>query len=486
MLSRIVQMVAEAQRTRAPIQRLADVVASYFVPAVVLCAVLTFVVWSLSGMWVDYEQGSPFIYALVNAVAVLLIACPCALGLATPMSVMVGVGRGAQAGVLIRDAESLEVLERVDTVVVDKTGTLTQGRPALQTVRAAEGWQENDVLQLAASLERGSEHPLATSIVEGAEQREIKLTSSQNFNSVTGKGVTGEVEGRAVALGNQALMNDQNVEVAALADDAEAHRGEGETVMFVAVDRQLAGFLTVADPIKDTTPEAVRALHENNVAIVMLTGDNRTTAEAVARQLGIDRVEADVLPDQKAEVIKRLQGEGKRVAMAGDGINDAPALAQADVGIAMGTGTDIAIESAGITLMRGDMRGIAKARRLSQRTDAQHSPESLFRVRLQQPGRAHCRGRVVSVVRLAAVTDHRGRSHDIQLRLGDRQCPAPATGQALKAHAINSASGDQHNDSAHIALRDLTSRNHRVCRRIACPCSDEAHVSQQYTLPSCS
>ncbi|MCA9250011.1 MAG: heavy metal translocating P-type ATPase, partial [Phycisphaerales bacterium] len=300
-----------------------------------------------------------------------------ALGLATPMSIMVGVGRGAQAGVLIKNAEALELLEKIDTLVVDKTGTLTEGKPKLVTVQSADGLDEDEVLRLAATLERGSEHPLAEAIVRGAKEREIKLADADDFQSVTGKGVQGKVNGRAVALGNRAMMTDLGVSTDDLGDRAESLRGEGQTVMFVAIDGKPMGLLGVADPIKDSTREAVALLHESGVEIVMLTGDSRTTAQAVAKELGIDRVEAEVLPEQKAEVIKALQAEGKRVAMAGDGINDAPALAQADVGIAMGTGTDVAIESAGVTLVKGDLRGIAKSRQLSRKT-MQNIRQNLF------------------------------------------------------------------------------------------------------------
>ena len=362
LLSRIVQMVAEAQRSRAPIQRIADLAASYFVPAVLLVAVITFIVWSVWG------PAPAFAYAIVNAVAVLIIACPCALGLATPMSIMVGVGRGAQAGVLIRNAESLEVMEKIDTLVVDKTGTLTEGRPKLVTIEPTDEGSEDALLRLAASLEAGSEHPLAEAIVRQAKQRELNLADAADFESVTGKGVQGEVDDHRIALGNRAMMDQLDVPADALADRAESLRGHGQTVMFVAIDGRPAGLLGVADPIKDSTAEAVQLLHDSGVEIVMLTGDSRTTADAVAKQLGIDRVEAEVLPDQKADVVRKLQSEGKRVAMAGDGINDAPALAQADVGIAMGTGTDVAIESAGVTLVKGDLRGIAKSRLLSRKT----------------------------------------------------------------------------------------------------------------------
>ncbi|HEV2214191.1 MAG TPA: heavy metal translocating P-type ATPase, partial [Terracidiphilus sp.] len=307
-------------------------------------------------------------YALVNAVAVLIIAYPCALGLATPMSIMVGTGRGATAGVLIKNAESLEVLEKVDTVIVDKTGTLTEGRPRLVSVEPMEGWAEHNLLRLAASLERASEHPLAEAIVSGARERGVELAEARDFESVTGKGVIGKVDGRTVALGNSSLLTQQGTDVSQFEQRAEALRKDGQTVMFVVVDGRPAGLVGVTDPIKASTPLAIRLLHEEGIRIVMLTGDSRTTAEAVARKLGIDEVEAEVLPQQKSEVVKRLQNEGRVVAMAGDGINDAPALAQAQVGIAMGTGTDVAIESAGITLLQGDLRGIARARKLSHGT----------------------------------------------------------------------------------------------------------------------
>ena len=362
LLARIVQMVAEAQRSRAPIQKLADQVAGYFVPAVVLIAVATSVVWGLAG------PEPRMAHALVNAVAVLIIACPCALGLATPMSIMVATGKGATAGVLFRNAEAIEILRKVDTLVIDKTGTLTEGKPKLVTVDPAEGWDEKGLLRLAASLERGSEHPLAAAIVSGAQERGVEPVGTESFESVTGKGVKGRVDGRAVALGNRNLFESMGIDPGELAGKAEALRKEGQTVMFVAVDGKAAGLLGVADPVKGTTPEAIRQLHEEGIRIVMLTGDSRTTAEAVAGKLGIDEVMAEVLPDQKADAVKRLQGEGRIVAMAGDGINDAPALAQAQVGIAMGTGTDVAMESAGVTLVKGDLRGIVRARRLSRAT----------------------------------------------------------------------------------------------------------------------
>ncbi|MEX1312348.1 MAG: heavy metal translocating P-type ATPase, partial [Candidatus Sulfomarinibacteraceae bacterium] len=361
-LSQIVQMVAEAQRSRAPIQRLADVVASYFVPAVILIAVMTFAVWAIWG------PDPAMSFALINAVAVLIIACPCALGLATPMSIMVATGKGAESGVLFKNAEAIEILRKVDTLVVDKTGTLTEGAPRLVTVEAMDGGGSTDFLRDVASLERSSEHPLAAAIVEGAEERGIRLESAAGFQSITGQGVIGEVGGRSIAVGNRALMEGRAALDSAIVERAEEHRADGQTVMFVAVDGAVVGLLGVADPIKDSTPRAIRELHDEGIRIVMLTGDTRTTAEAVAHQLGIDDVQAEILPDQKAEAVKRLQAEGSVVAMAGDGINDAPALAQAQVGIAMGTGTDVAIESAGVTLVRGDLLGVAKARNLSRAT----------------------------------------------------------------------------------------------------------------------
>ena len=361
LLSQIVRLVGEAQRSRAPIQRLADTVAGWFVPAVILVAVVTFAVWAVWG------PEPRLAHALVNAVAVLIIACPCALGLATPMSIMVGTGRGAEIGVLLRNAEALEVMERIDTVVVDKTGTLTEGKPALTTIVAANSIDEATLLRLVASLETVSEHPLADAIVRGAEERDVRTVPVADFRSVTGKGVMGMVDGRRVAIGNAALLADLGAQVTS-AERADALRANGETVMFVSVEGVFAGLIGVADRIKATTVEALTALHDEGLRIVMLTGDSRVTAEAVARSVGIDTVEAEVLPEQKAVVIKRLQAEGRQVAMAGDGINDAPALAQAHVGIAMGTGTDVAMESAGITLVQGDLRGLMRARRLSRAT----------------------------------------------------------------------------------------------------------------------
>ncbi len=362
LLAQIVQMVAEASRSRAPIQNLVDVVAAWFVPAVVVIAVITFIIWGMVG------PAPAMAYAIINAVAVLIIACPCALGLATPMSIMVASGKGASAGVLFKDAEAIQTLRQVDTLIVDKTGTLTEGRPKLTNVIAAEGYEEEKVLQLAATLERGSEHPLAAAIVEGARDREVELSSYSDFDSVTGKGVKGRIDSRKVALGNRAMMEAESIEVDDLVGKAEDLRGEGKTAMFIAVDGKAAGLVAVADPIKESTPEAIEALHADGIRIVMLTGDSATTAKAVAGRLGIDEVMAEVLPEQKAEKVKSLQAEGLFVAMAGDGINDAPALAQAQVGIAMGTGTDVAMESAGVTLVKGNLTGIVRARKLSRAT----------------------------------------------------------------------------------------------------------------------
>jgi Cu+-exporting ATPase len=371
LLAQIVQMVGEAQRSRAPIQRLADTVSSWFVPAVIGVAVATFVVWA------SFGPEPRLAHALVNAVAVLIIACPCALGLATPMSIMVGTGRGAELGVLVRNAEALELLEQVTTIVVDKTGTLTEGKPRLVTVEPLPGIDAATLLGLAASLEHVSEHPLAAAIVAGAQERNVPLSEVSNFESVTGKGVIGRVDRHTVAIGNLPHMETLRIDPGPLRARADELRREGQTVMFVAIDGKAGGLLCVADPIKATTPEAIRALRQEGVKVVMVTGDNRTTADAVAKSVGIDQVEADVLPDQKAAVVKRLQKRGERVAMAGDGINDAPALAQADVGIAMGTGTDVAMESAGVTLVKGDLRGIVRARRLSRAT-MQNIRQNLF------------------------------------------------------------------------------------------------------------
>jgi Cu+-exporting ATPase len=355
-----VQMVASAQRSRAPIQRLADQVAGWFVPAVIAVALIAFAAWATFG------PEPRFAFGLVAAVSVLIIACPCALGLATPMSIMVGSGRGASAGVLVKNAEALELMEKIDTLVVDKTGTLTSGKPKLLAVQIVGGFEVRDVLRLAASLERGSEHPLAAAIVEGAQDQAIDLAESGDFESRTGKGVVGTVDGRKVALGNAELMVEVGIDPAPLEPDADRRRSTGEGVMFVAVDGKSAGMLVVADPVKDSAAAAIAELHRDGIRIVMLTGDNRRTAEAVANALGIDEVMAEVLPGQKQAKIEELKREGRRVAMAGDGINDAPALAAADVGIAMGTGTDVAMESAAVTLVKGDLRGIVRARHLSR------------------------------------------------------------------------------------------------------------------------
>lgn len=362
MLSQIVQMVANAQRSRAPIQKYADQVAGMFVPVVIAVAIASFIIWSIWG------PDPAMAYGLVSAVAVLIIACPCALGLATPMSIMTATGTGAQMGVLIKNAESLERFEKVDTLIVDKTGTLTEGKPKLVAVMPEEGHDEAEVLRLAASLERGSEHPLAEAIVRGAEERGIEFAKAEDFEAVTGKGVKGIVDGKSVALGNAALIKDLGLDSGPLVDTANARRDEGETVMFIVLDGAISGLVSVADPIKETTPAALKALHELGFRIIMATGDNERTAQAVASRLGIDEIRADVLPEDKARIIRELQAEGKKVAMAGDGVNDAPALAQADVGIAMGTGADVAIESAGFTLVKGNLDGIVRARKLSHAT----------------------------------------------------------------------------------------------------------------------
>jgi Cu+-exporting ATPase len=364
LLAQIVQMVADAQRSRAPIQRLADQVASWFVPAVIVAAIAAFASWTTFG------PEPRMAFGLVAAVSVLIIACPCALGLATPMSIMVGVGRGAHAGILIKNAEALERLEKVDTLVVDKTGTLTEGRPKATAIVPVAGFEESALLRLAASVERASEHPLADAIVRAAKERGLDLAEVKGFDSSTGKGVTGHVDGKTIALGNATYFASIGIRTAALDTEAERMRAGGATVIYIGVDDKLAGLIAIADPIKATTPGALRALAGEGVKVIMLTGDNRTTAEAVARHLGIAEVEAEVLPDQKSVVVKQLRDKGRIVAMAGDGVNDAPALAAADVGIAMGTGTDVAMESAGVTLLKGDLGGIVRARRLSQATMA--------------------------------------------------------------------------------------------------------------------
>lgn len=362
MLAQIVRMVADAQRSRAPIQRLADQVSGWFVPAVILIAIAAFVAW---GIWGPEPR---FAYGLVAAVAVLIIACPCALGLATPMSIMVGVGRGARMGVLIKNAEALERFEKIDTLVVDKTGTLTEGRPKVTALKAAGGIDDMELLRIAATLERASEHPLAAAIVAAAKEKGLALGEASEFDSPVGKGVTGIVDGRRLVIGSHRIMAEAGVDLSALMPEAEALRGEGATVIYVAVDGRVGGLVAIADPVKETTPAALRSLKQENIRVVMLTGDNRTTAQAVAKKLGIDEVEAEILPEDKGKVIARLRSEGRIVAMAGDGVNDAPALAAADVGIAMGTGTDVAIESAGVTLLKGDLQGIARARKLSHAT----------------------------------------------------------------------------------------------------------------------
>ncbi|WP_331375856.1 copper-transporting P-type ATPase [Sinorhizobium chiapasense] len=362
MLSQIVHMVADAQRSRAPIQRLADEVSGWFVPVVIAIAVIAFVIWMAVGPEPRFAHG------LVAAVAVLIIACPCALGLATPMSIMVGVGRGARLGVLIKNAEALERFEKVDTLVVDKTGTLTEGKPKVTSIEVASGFSETELLRLAATLERASEHPLAAAIVEAAHERGLSLGTAEDFDSPVGKGVTGSVDGRKLVIGSHRIMAEEKVGVSSLSEKAEALRGEGATVIFAAVDGRVGGLFAISDPIKSTTPAAVEALVKEGVRVVMLTGDNKTTAHAVARRLGIKEVEAEILPEHKSEIVARLRREGRIVAMAGDGVNDAPALAAADVGIAMGTGTDVAIESAGVTLLKGDLQGIARARQLSHAT----------------------------------------------------------------------------------------------------------------------
>jgi len=352
-------MVADAQRSRAPIQRLADQVAGWFVPAVIVAAIAAFTAWATFG------PEPRLAFGLVAAVSVLIIACPCALGLATPMSIMVGVGRGARAGVLIKNAEALERMEKVDTLVVDKTGTLTEGKPSVTAIVPAAGFQQNEILRLAASVERSSEHPLADAIVRAARQRELELGAVEGFDSPSGKGATGEVNGKSIALGNANYLSSIGIDAAPLAADAERLRGDGATVINMAIDGKLAGLFAIADPVKASTPEALKALAEEGVNVIMLTGDNRTTATAVAKRLGISEVEAEVLPDQKSAVVAKLRNAGRIVAMAGDGVNDAPALAAADVGIAMGTGTDVAMESAGVTLLKGDLTGIVRARKLS-------------------------------------------------------------------------------------------------------------------------
>ena len=416
MLAQIVKMVGEAQRTKAPIQRLADVVSGYFVPIVILVAVLTFIAWAAFG------PEPRMAYALVNAVAVLIIACPCALGLATPMSIMVGTGRGAMAGVLIKNAEAIEVMEKVDTLVVDKTGTLTEGKPRLASIVTAPGQDEDELLRLVAGLERASEHPLAASIVTAAQARGLALPDVESFESLTGKGVKGVISGRAVLVGNRGLVDESGVDPGDLARRAEELQGDGQTVVFVAIDSRPAGLLGIADPIKESAAGAIKQLQEEGVRVVMLTGDNRTTAEVVARKLGLDEVQAGVLPDEKGKAVRRLKADGRTVAMAGDGINDAPALAEADVGIAMGTGTDVAMESAGVTLVKGDLRGILRTRRLSRATMRNIRQNLAFAFLYNCPRRADRRGRALPLLRDPPQPDDRQCRDDLQLGLGHRQC----------------------------------------------------------------
>ena len=427
MLARIVALVSEAQRSRAPIQRLADAVAGWFVPAVILTAIIAFCAWMIWG------PEPRFSYALIAAVAVLIIACPCALGLATPMSIMVGVGRGAEAGVLIKNAEALERLEKVDTLVVDKTGTLTEGRPAVTAVVPAAGFDEATVLGLAASVERASEHPLAAAIVAAAERRKIALSATSDFDSPTGKGALGTVDGKRVALGNASFLKEQGIDTRALAAEADKLRADGATAIFVGVDGKAAAVIAIADPVKASTQAALEALRADGIRIVMLTGDNRTTAQAIARRLGISEIEAEVLPDQKSAVIDKLQREGRVVAMAGDGVNDAPALAAADVGIAMGTGTDVAIESAGVTLLKGDLQGIVRARKLSAATMSNIRQNLFFAFIYNAAGRAHRRGRALSGVRHPAVADHRRRRDGAVVGQRHRQRAALAQRQSRLA-----------------------------------------------------
>ena len=434
LLSRIVAMVADAQRSRAPIQKLADVVSAYFVRAVVAVAVATCVVWAAVG------PEPRMAHALVNAVAVLIIACPCALGLATPLSIMVATGKGAAMGILFRNAEAIEVLQKVDVLVIDKTGTLTEGKPRLVTVVPAGGTGEPALLRAAGSLERGSEHPLAAAIVQGAEERGIALVDAREFRSITGKGVTGTMDGGEVALGNRALMSDLGVDVGALVEKAEALRAEGQTVMFIAIGRMLTGLVGVADPVKESTPEAIRILHGEGIHIVMLTGDSKTTAQAVARKLDIDDVIAEVLPDQKVEVVKRLQAEGRVVAMAGDGINDAPALAQAQVGIAMGTGTDVAMESAAVTLVKGDLRGIVRARRLSRATMVNIKQNLFFAFAYNATGVPVAAGVLYPFFRVAPVANHCRGGDELQFGVGHRKrAQTPARPAVVESHRTPSA-----------------------------------------------
>ncbi len=425
LLSQIVQMVAQAQRSRAPIQRMADRVSGWFVPAVIAAAAAAFAAWAAVG------PEPRLAYALVAAVSVLIIACPCALGLATPMSIMVGVGRGARAGVLIKNAEALERFEKIDTLVVDKTGTLTEGRPAVTAILPAPGGEQTGLLRLAASLERASEHPLADAIVRAATERGLALAEPEDVDSPVGRGVTGVVEGHRLLLGSAAFLAEQAVDAGAMAAEADALRADGATVIFAAVDGKLAGAFAIADPIKATSAEAVRALQAEGVRLVMMTGDNRTTALAVARKLGIEDVEADVLPQDKAAVVERLRKAGRVVAMAGDGVNDAPALAAAEVGVAMGAGSDVAIESAGVTLLSGDLQGLVKARRLSRAVMGNIRQNLFFAFVYNAAGVPLAAGRALSGVRPDAVAADRGAGHGAVLGQRDRQCAAPARGAPL-------------------------------------------------------
>ena len=429
LLAQIVRMVSEAQRSRAPIQRLADRLAGYFVPSVVIVAIVAFLVW---GTWGPEPRLA---LALVSAVAVLIIACPCALGLATPMAIMVGTGRGARAGVLIKNAEALETLEKVNTLVVDKTGTLTDGKPQLTSVVTAGGVPEDDLLGLAAGLEQASEHPLAAAIVAGARDRGLDVPAVSDFRSDTGKGVSGFVASRRVLLGTVELLTDHGVDLGALPARADELRRKGQTVVFVAVDGKEAGLLGVSDPIKASTPDAIRLLREDGLRIVMVTGDNRVTAEAIARELGLDEVVADVLPADKRRIVAERQSQGQVVAMAGDGINDAPALAEAAVGVAMGTGTDVAMESAGITLVKGDLRAIRPGAPPEPGDYAQHPPKPVSRVRVQLSRRADRRGSALPLRRCAYQPNVGQRGDDPQLALGDFERASTATRGALTPSA---------------------------------------------------
>ena len=464
LLARIVKMVSEAQRTRAPIQQLADRIAAWFVPAVIAVALLSFAAWTLWG------PAPALAHALVSAVAVLIIACPCALGLATPMAVMVGMGRGASAGVLIRNAEALERLEKVDTLIVDKTGTLTEGRPVLAGIQVTASFVEADVLSLAAGLEQASEHPLAAAIVAGARQRGLTVPAATEFESTTGGGVIGVVDGRRIMIGNAGLHERHGLDVTALESEADVRRRQGQTVMYIAIDGWLAGLLAVADPIKATTAEAIRLLQADGLTIVMLTGDNETTARAVATTLGIDQLFAGVLPDQKRDVVRRLQQQGRSVAMAGDGVNDAPALAEAAVGIAMGTGTDVAIESAAVTLVRR-RPARDRARATAQPgDDEEHQTEPVPGVRLQRGGCADRGGRALSDHRLAGQPDLGQRRDDLQLRLGDRERAAPAARPALRRGVASRRSDDTSGAAGSSARGDPRQGSHRsgLIARAAC------------------